>query len=137
MIITATPASGEVYALGEGPVWDPVRERLLWVDIVAGRVHEGMLDEGKVTATVRHAVDTTVGAVAVSADGDLIVAGQAALIRLGADGSRVELARCCPPTYPADSTTVGWIRPDASWSAAWLRTTATAGKCSPAWTRPA
>ncbi|MEV4114729.1 SMP-30/gluconolactonase/LRE family protein [Nonomuraea sp. NPDC049695] len=96
MIVTATPASAEVYALGESPVWDPVRKRLLWVDIVAGTVHEGMLDEGKVTATVRHAVDTTVGAVAVSADGDLIVAGQATLIRLGTDGSRAELARVLP-----------------------------------------
>ncbi|THF80360.1 SMP-30/gluconolactonase/LRE family protein [Cohnella fermenti] len=26
--------------LGEGPVWDSASERLLWVDIVAGRIHE-------------------------------------------------------------------------------------------------
>jgi sugar lactone lactonase YvrE len=96
MIVTATPGSAEAYALGEGPVWDPVQERLLWVDIVAGTVHEGILVEGKVRATVRHAVDTTVGAVAVSADGDLIVAGQSTLIHLGADGSRAELARVLP-----------------------------------------
>ncbi|GAA0998562.1 hypothetical protein GCM10009555_098080 [Acrocarpospora macrocephala] len=97
MKFTAIPASADVYALGEGPIWDAIRGRLLWVDIVAGAVHEGLLDDGMVTATGRHAFDATVGAVAVSADGELIVAEQATLIRLGTDGSRTELARVFEP----------------------------------------
>jgi sugar lactone lactonase YvrE len=94
---TATPASADVYALGEGPVWDGARQRLLWVDIVAGTVHEGLLDNDMVTATGRHTFASTVGAVAASADGDLIVAERATLTRLGTDGSRTELAQVLEP----------------------------------------
>ncbi|MGN9847191.1 SMP-30/gluconolactonase/LRE family protein [Nonomuraea sp. H19] len=97
MKFTATPASADVYALGEGPVWDAARQRLLWVDIVAGTVHEGRLDNGMVIATACHAFDSTVGAVAASADGDLIVAERATLTRLGADGSRTEVAQVLEP----------------------------------------
>ncbi|MEV4250374.1 SMP-30/gluconolactonase/LRE family protein [Streptosporangium canum] len=98
MKFTATPASAGVYALGEGPVWDAARQRLLWVDIVAGTVHEGLLDAatGQVTATGGQAFDGTVSAVAVSEDGRLIVAGQATLIRVDLDGRRTELARVLP-----------------------------------------
>jgi sugar lactone lactonase YvrE len=95
---TAVPASADVYELGEGPVWDAGRQRLLWVDIVAGTVYEGRLDAetGRVTVSGRHVFDGTVGAVAVAADGELIVAGQATLIRADAGGSRTELARVLP-----------------------------------------
>ncbi|NUP00319.1 MAG: SMP-30/gluconolactonase/LRE family protein, partial [Nonomuraea sp.] len=66
MTYAAIPASADVHALGEGPVWDPVRGRLLWVDIVAGVLHEGVLDPGTglVTATGRHVFGSTVAAVA-------------------------------------------------------------------------
>ncbi|GAA5063249.1 sugar lactone lactonase YvrE [Thermocatellispora tengchongensis] len=93
----ASPASAEVYSLGEGPVWDAARRRLLWVDIVAGAVYEGVLDDGTVTATRRHAFDSTVGAVAVAADGQLIVAEKETLTRVGLDGRRTELARVLEP----------------------------------------
>ncbi|MGN9845442.1 SMP-30/gluconolactonase/LRE family protein [Nonomuraea sp. H19] len=99
MKFAATPASADVYALGEGPVWDAARQRLLWVDIVAGAVHEGLVapETGIVTATGRHAFGSTVGAVAVSADGRLIVAEKEILTRLDADGRRTELARVLAP----------------------------------------
>ena len=38
---TAGVATDEPHHLGEGPTWDPSRERLLWVDIEAGTVHTG------------------------------------------------------------------------------------------------
>ncbi|MEV4382803.1 SMP-30/gluconolactonase/LRE family protein [Streptosporangium sp. NPDC049644] len=89
----ASPASADVYTLGEGPVWDPVRQRLLWVDIVAGAVHEGRLDGERIDVTGSHRFDSTVGAVAVSAEGELIVAERITLTRVGLDGSRTTLAQ--------------------------------------------
>ncbi|MGW5265176.1 SMP-30/gluconolactonase/LRE family protein [Microbispora sp. NPDC004025] len=100
---TAARASGEVYALAEGPVWDAARERLLWVDIDAGAVHEGRLDPvtGAVTATTAHTFGGTfggtVGAVAVSADGEFVVAEREVLTRVDTAGRRTELARVLPP----------------------------------------
>jgi sugar lactone lactonase YvrE len=96
--LTAHPASDDAYALGEGPVWDPARQRLLWVDIVAGTVHEGRVDP--VTGTVRPtgswSFDSTVGAVAVAAHGDLLVAERETLTRVGPAGARTPLARVLP-----------------------------------------
>ncbi|NUP65567.1 MAG: SMP-30/gluconolactonase/LRE family protein [Nonomuraea sp.] len=98
MTYAAIPASADVHALGEGPVWDPVRGRLLWVDIVAGVLHEGVLDPGTglVTATGRHAFGSTVAAVAVAGDGRLIVAEKETLTRVDLDGRRTEPARVLP-----------------------------------------
>jgi sugar lactone lactonase YvrE len=75
----ATAATDEVFALAEGPLWDPLR-RLLWVDIDAGTVHEGRLDGERVVRTASHPVDRTVGAVVCSRAGDLLVAGAHALV---------------------------------------------------------
>ncbi|GAA2206910.1 SMP-30/gluconolactonase/LRE family protein [Nonomuraea monospora] len=98
MTFTAVPASAGVYTLGEGPVWDAARQRLLWVDIVAATVYEGRLDAatGRITVTGEHVFDGTVGAVAVASGGELIVAGQSTLISVDTDGSRTELARVLP-----------------------------------------
>lgn len=95
---TAHPAGPGRYTLGEGPVWDAARERLLWVDIVGGAVHAGRLDPATatITATGSWSFDGTVGAVAVSEAGDLLVAEGATLTRLSADGTRSPLARVVP-----------------------------------------
>ena len=79
---TARPASTTIHRLGEGPVWDMPRERLLWVDILAGDVHEGTLVDGQVEVTRTTHADLTVGAVVPSADGRLLVAGHTALLEL-------------------------------------------------------
>ncbi len=79
-------------------MWDPVRERILWVDINVGHVHEGRLDGDRLRLDRTHAFDEPVGAVAVSAAGDLLVAGQRGLAVIEAGGGR----RSMPPILPAD-----------------------------------
>ena len=84
----AVVASAERFVLGEGPVWDAARRRLLWVDIEDGAVLIGRLDGDSVQVDQRLDFDGTVGAVAVDADGQLLVAAQRELVRIELDGSR-------------------------------------------------
>src|SRR5262249_34046754 len=74
--------------LGEGPRWDARGERLLWVDIMRGRVHAFRPD--------RHAcrnvpVGRPVGAVAGAADGGVVLAVAGGFARLDWDSGRVEM----------------------------------------------
>lgn len=91
-------AGGEVYTLGEGPVWDAPRRRVLWVDIEAGTVHEGQLDEAEehVLPVSSHHVDRTIGAVAVSARGDILVAAAHDIKVLTTDGRLLPGPRVIP-----------------------------------------
>lgn len=57
--------------LGEGPVWDPAAEELLWVDIVGRRIHRFRPDTG---ADALVATPSDVGAVAPRRSGGLVVA---------------------------------------------------------------
>lgn len=91
----AIPVSTDRYELGEGPLWDPVRERLLWVDILAGKVFAGRLDPFEVTDTWEF--DGVATAVAAAADGCLLVAERETLTRVDPDGRRAEVARVLPP----------------------------------------
>ena len=93
---TATPASTERFRLGEGPVWDGPRDRLLWVDIEGRAVLQGVLDGGAVTVTGRIGFDTMVGAVAVAEDGTLLVAAQEHLVVVRPDGTREDGPRVVP-----------------------------------------
>jgi sugar lactone lactonase YvrE len=96
MMPTATPATTERFRLGEGPVWDGPRDRLLWVDIEGGAVLEGVLDAGAITVRNRIAFDSMVGAVTVAADGTLLVAGQERLVVVHPDGTREDGPRVVP-----------------------------------------
>lgn len=74
--------------LAEGPLWDPLRGELLWVDILAGAVFRGRLEsDGTISTEERVQFPGTAGAVAVSAAGDWVVAGTDRLLFRGADGS--------------------------------------------------
>jgi len=65
--------------LGEGALWDDRRERLLWVDILSKQV--GVFDPGT-GKNESFAVDSPVGTVVPSNQGDLMVALQAGFARL-------------------------------------------------------
>jgi sugar lactone lactonase YvrE len=93
----ARPAGQDVFGLGEGPVWDVPRERVLWVDVNAGLVLEGGFDGRGITVSRRHHLDLSVGAVAVAPDGRLLVAGRRRLLVLHADGSVVGGPEIIPP----------------------------------------
>ena len=84
---SAKVASTDVFGLGEGPLWDPPRRRVLWVDVNAGTVHAGELSGSQVVRRQSWQLDRTVGAVVCSAAGDLLVAGARALITVTAAGS--------------------------------------------------
>ena len=69
-------------------MWDPVRERVLWVDILAGTVQRGILNEdGTIAVDEVIAFPDTAGAVAVSAAGEMLVAGRHRLFVRTADGT--------------------------------------------------
>ncbi|WP_069811568.1 SMP-30/gluconolactonase/LRE family protein [Streptomyces sp. TP-A0874] len=57
-------------ALGEGPTWDPVAERLIWVDILSSRVHAYQPATGRRTLL---AVEQHVGAAKPRAGGGLVL----------------------------------------------------------------
>jgi sugar lactone lactonase YvrE len=86
----AHPATDEAFVLGEGPVWDAPRERLLWVDIRSGLVLVGRLVDGGIEVTDRLAFPGTVGAVTVSDDGSLLVAAQEHLVIVDPSGQRTD-----------------------------------------------
>ncbi|HET8927109.1 MAG TPA: SMP-30/gluconolactonase/LRE family protein [Microbacterium sp.] len=84
---TAKPATETAYYLAEGPTWDPVRRRLLWVDIDSGTVLTGRLEGGAITVEEQWTVPGTAGAVAVSQEGAVVVAGTHRLHYRDADGT--------------------------------------------------
>lgn len=93
-VILANPT---VCELGEGPVWDPIRHVVLWVDIRRGVVFSGRLDDhGRVHLLDHVTFPRTVGAVAVAENGGWIVGGAHTLILHGASHSNSELARVVP-----------------------------------------
>ncbi|CCK30301.1 calcium-binding protein [Streptomyces davaonensis JCM 4913] len=70
--------------LGEGPTWDPAGGRLLWIDILGGRVHSYDPSSGR--RTVR-TTDQHVGAVKPRAGGGLVLNLRDGVGVLDPDGS--------------------------------------------------
>jgi sugar lactone lactonase YvrE len=66
----AVVASRSSYELGEGPLWDPDRGILRWVDILGARIHVGVLDGDQVAEQASWSLlpaPRTIGAVAAPA----------------------------------------------------------------------
>jgi sugar lactone lactonase YvrE len=83
----ARVATGQSHFLAEGPIWDPIRGKVLWVDIIDGAVHSGRFAYGgAILSEERIDFPDTAGAVAVSAAGELVVAGTHRLYYRGTDG---------------------------------------------------
>lgn len=74
--------------LGEGPIWDDRRRRLVFVDIMRGHVHE--FDPATGADRVLE-VGQPVGAVALAAKGDWILAAQDGFHRLDPDTGRMSV----------------------------------------------
>ena len=74
--------------LGEGPRWDSRRQRLLWVDIMRGRVHVFTPSTG---ACRNVSVGRPVGALAGSSDGSLVLAVAGGFARFDLDSKRFEM----------------------------------------------
>lgn len=74
--------------LGEGPIWDAARERLLFVDIMRGHVHEFNPSNGKDRIVE---VGQPVGAVAPTVRGDWVIAAKDGFHRLDPVSGRTKL----------------------------------------------
>ena len=75
--------------VGEGPIWDPGTETLVWVDITGSAVHRFDPATGRDECMD---VGIDVGAVAVRASGGLVMAAADGFRSLEADGSQMVLA---------------------------------------------
>ena len=91
--VAAEVASSTAYELGESPVWDAARQRILWVDINEGKVFTGSLVGRSIIEESVLVVDETVGSVVPGANGDILVAGRHSLHRLSPDGDQSRLLR--------------------------------------------
>ena len=87
---TARPASTQHFTLGEGPLWDSRRDRVLWVDIIAGQIWDGVLDPGGIVAQTTHHFGEMIGAAVPTSDGGILAAGQKKFHAIAADGTRYE-----------------------------------------------
>jgi sugar lactone lactonase YvrE len=76
----ARAVSDQHHELAEGPLWDPIRDRLLWVDIEAAEVLDGRYRGEEVLRGAVHRFEDTVGAVVPAEDGRLLVAGHRGLL---------------------------------------------------------
>jgi sugar lactone lactonase YvrE len=85
--------------LGEGPVWDPDRGLLWWVDLLAGSVHAIDPSTG---ARTRFDAGDAVGAVGLTRGGGLVLALADSFALAGADGQ--DLTRV--PGFTIDRTAI-------------------------------
>lgn len=84
---TASAATPARFELAEGILWDARDDLVRWVDIWRGRVLSGRLSEGLIVDITTVDIGQTAGAVALTEDGGLLVAGARGLVVIGPDGT--------------------------------------------------
>ena len=88
------PCSATPGTLSEGPRWDAEREELLWVDIVASRLHRARLDaDGLLAERSPLEFNRFVGAAAPAAGGGYVLAAGTGFLFADGSGEVVELAQ--------------------------------------------
>ena len=93
---------------GEGPVWDVERQRLLFVDIMRGHVHEFDPVRGRDRVIE---VGRPVSAIAPTVRGDWIVAAQGGFFRLDPESGRLALVAAVEADIPDNRTNDGYVDP--------------------------
>ena len=84
---TAAQATDAEFDLAEGILWDDRARLVRWVDIWKGRVLSGSLREGRIEEVTAIELGQTAGAVALAADGGLLVAAARGLATISVDGT--------------------------------------------------
>jgi sugar lactone lactonase YvrE len=91
---TVTPCSAEPGLLSEGPRWDAGRGELLWVDVLAGRLHRARPGaDGQLQVLQTFQVGCHLGAAAPAAGGGYVLAAGPGFLHIDDAGVVRELAQ--------------------------------------------
>jgi sugar lactone lactonase YvrE len=91
---TVRPCSAEPGLLSEGPRWDGDRNELLWVDVLAGRLHRaGLGADGQLRVLQTFQVPCHLGAGAPAARGGYVLAAGPGFLHVDDAGAIRELAQ--------------------------------------------
>lgn len=87
------PTGNYALELGEGPVWNPIRQELSIVDIFSRRVHVFSLDGQELIPKYDFATEGDVGAALPLEDGSFLLCEDSGFFLRHADGSRTQVAK--------------------------------------------
>jgi sugar lactone lactonase YvrE len=86
MAYTGIAATGALYDLAEGVIWDDRASLVRWVDIWKGRVLHGRLEDERIVDIAEVELGQTAGAVALAEDGGLLIAAARGLAVISPTG---------------------------------------------------